>query len=154
MSSEVSVLFTTSDRLLSKMIRGLTNSKISHVAMRHGAYVIHSTTAGPEIVSYQAFCKKARIVAEVPVHYEGTVSQLHETITKYDDRMYDYLGLIYLGIRYVGRKWLGLPLPKANLWQVSGMFTCTEFVTVVLWGRPNSLITPQDLYHQLTNRSI
>jgi hypothetical protein len=151
MQDDVAILFTTSDRLLSRLIRSLTNSKISHVAVRHGAYVIHSTTMGPEIISYQAFCKKARVIDEVPVYYDGTVAQLHAAISKYDDRMYDYLGLLYLGIRYIGRKWLGLPLPKANLWQVSGMFTCTEFVTVILWGRPNSLITPEQLHFVLTH---
>jgi hypothetical protein len=63
-----------------------------------------------------------------------------------EGRSYDYTGLLYLGLRYYAKRYLGVSLPKVNLWQISGMFTCTEFVTKVLSGKEDSLITPYQLF--------
>lgn len=64
---------------------------------------------------------------------------------------YDYLSLLFLGIRYTLLKILPSKfVPKRNLWQLSGMFMCTELVTEVITKERDSMITPYKLYLKLT----
>lgn len=58
--------------------------------------------------------------------------------------MYDFGALFYLALRVLF-PWL----PKKNLWQTSGMFLCTEWVTEVLEGEEDSMITPYKLFLRL-----
>jgi hypothetical protein len=68
---------------------------------------------------------------------------------KINHQGYDYPALIHLGIRYYLKAKLGIPIPKVNLWQISGMWTCTEFASKVILGEVDSMITPWQLYIKL-----
>jgi hypothetical protein len=77
---------------------------------------------------------------ELPDNLEKVINLL----AKYDGNFYDFGALFYLGLRSL------FPfLPKANLWQTTGMFLCTEWITEVVDGKENSMITPHQLYLKL-----
>ena len=128
----------------------MTHEPVSHCAIHVGEFVVHSTILGPEIRTYDSFCKKNTVVLSVDctIKDEAVV----DLITKLDSKSYDYAALLYLGVRYAGRHWLKLPLPKANLWNVTGMYLCTELVTTLVYGKEYSMLTPYQLYLKLIGR--
>ena len=140
------ILFTKNSFLLSRMIRGLTKEPVSHCAVRVGSWVIHSTIFGPEIRTHKSFIENSEVVfcTEIDVSEE----KIAELITRLDHRAYDYPALIYLALRYIFR-WL----PKANLWNTSGMYLCTELVTEMIYGKADSMITPYGLYKKIQSKS-
>lgn len=143
------ILFTNNNTVLSKAIRYLTHEESSHCAIRINDFVLHSTVFGPEIRTYEYFTKRNHVVASVPVHIDER--KAIKLITTLDGNRYDYAALLYLGLRYALRRYCSLSIPKANLWNVSGMYLCTELVTKLLYGKPDALITPQQLLNKLTN---
>jgi hypothetical protein len=72
-------------------------------------------------------------------------------IASHKNKPYDFLALVYLGIRYAAKKYLGLPLPKVNLWAISGMYNCVELVSELAYDKEDSLLTPYKLYLKLSN---
>ena len=82
--------------------------------------------------------------------HEVPIDQLAGIVIKYGARFYDVLGFLYLGLRLLF-PWL---LPKKNLWQVTGMFMCTEFLTEFTHGQELSLITPDQLYYKLSEELL
>ena len=142
----IELLFTTTDKPISRMIRYMTREPVSHVAIRIANLVIHSSVTGPELRTYQYFAYHYKIVHKVTISNRWTPYDITDLFTKYDRKLYDYWALAYLGLRYAALRFIGLKLPKANLWAVSGMYTCTEFVTKIVFGKEDSLITPYKLY--------
>lgn len=143
------VLFTAGDTFVGRAIRYMTREPMSHVAIETDGWVIHSTMWGPEIRTLPDFNKHYKVMGSIELL--GSVSPAHAyaLISKYDRRFYDYTCLLYLGFRYATLKLFNLKLPKVNLWQVSGMYTCTEFVSKLVFGYEDSLITPYGLYIKL-----
>lgn len=138
----MNILFTKSNSLMSRIIRAVTKEPVSHCAIEDGGFVIHSNLLGVHIESLEHFSKKCEIGYSVEASI--TIVQVRNSLAKYEGSGYDIGGLLYLGLRLV------LPcLPKKNLWQSSGMFLCTEWVTEVLDGTADSLITPYGLYQRL-----
>ena len=137
------ILFTKNTSPLSYLIRKITKEPVSHCAIRIGEFVIHSNLFGVSIVPYIVFAKKNTIVNTI---FQMTVP-LHvtRTLAKCWGKRYDMGALFYLGLRFL----LPRLVPKQNLWQSSGMFLCTEFVTYILTEQENSLITPYQLYKLL-----
>lgn len=124
------------------MIIGLTKEPASHCAIKIGPWVVHSTLLGPEIRTYKSFIKKTEIVFRAPVEIDE--DKVIGLITRLDHRLYDYAALLYLALRYVFR-WL----PKANLWNTSGMYLCTELVTELLYEKADPMITPYGVYKKI-----
>lgn len=141
---EIELLFTASNAIGSRIIRGVTKEPVSHVAIHIiGTGVMHSTLLqGVVMENYDEFVSNKTTVISHPVKITNPFAFTHLI-----GHWYDLLGLLYLGIRYF------IPiLPKKNLWQVTGMFMCTEFATKVLLGKENSMITPYQLLLKFQER--
>ena len=143
------LVFTISNSFVSRAITYLTEEPVSHVAIELDSVVVHSSLWGPEIVTKENFYSKRHLIHTIDLPQELDAIRVLAHITKYDNRLYDYTGLLYLGLRYFAKKYLKLDLPKVNLWQISGMYTCTEFASELVWGYEDSLITPHKLYLKL-----
>jgi hypothetical protein len=140
------ILFSKNTKPLSRLIMAVTHEPVSHCAVQVGEFIIHSTTFGPEIRTLQYFAERNTIVHEVTVPVDD--AEAMKLITCTDSSFYDYPALLYLGIRYVVRL-LGVSMPRANLWKLSGMYICTELVTKLLFGQADAMITPYQLYQKL-----
>jgi hypothetical protein len=140
------VLFTKSNSLLSRIIRGITNEPVSHCAIECSGWVMHSNLLGAHVELPQTFESHSEIVYTVEIDFDQ--AKLMATYAKCDQHMYDFGGLAYLGLRYL------IPaLPKKNLWQTTGMFLCTEFVNEIVNNTEDSMITPYGLYLKLTKEN-
>ena len=144
----IEILFTASNTPVGRVIRYLTKEPMSHVAIKADDFVVHSAITGIEIVTYEYFKTKHNILASVTV--TSSYNKLLKLVTEHQHSFYDYWCLVYLGIRYCAKRVFNLSLPKVNLWAVSGLYTCTEWVTKYLCGEEDSLITPYQLYKRLT----
>lgn len=135
---------------MARLIRWATGESVSHVAIRDGEHVYHSNIKGVHMEPLRVFLKSNRIVHSVYIPNDRlSVLQMYE---KHSGAKYDSKGLLFAGIVLFCRKALGLrSWPKVNLWQASGMFMCTEFVTLALDSEADSLITPGQLYRKLIN---
>ena len=135
-------LFTTSDSLLSRLIRRQTGEDCSHAALGIGDVVIHMNLRGLQVEPVSQFLQHSRVVHDAPLQLEPHRALAH--IAKCFHARYDVGALAYLGLRTI------LPiLPRANLWQASGMYLCTEFLTSLLDGAEDHLTTPHQLYLRL-----
>jgi hypothetical protein len=143
----VKILFTRSNNLLSYLICRLTREPVSHCAIQVGDHVIHSTLEGTKIEHIDTFSTHRAIVCSVKLDVDLNGEVAHH-------KSYDYLGLLYLGLRYFARDYLGIRLPKYNLWQITGMYTCVEFVSRELVGKEYSMMTPYQLYLYLGGKPL
>ena len=136
------VLFTRSSLPVSWLIRKITGEDCSHVAILQDGHVIHCDFTGVHLVTLEEFTKHSQIVHEAKLDQSIDMKAVYE---KHRHAWYDFGALSYLGLRYL------FPfLPKANLWQTTGMYICSEFVTEVVTGHEDSMITPYGLYCELT----
>lgn len=135
------VIFTTTDLLSSKIIRWVTGEDISHCALESGNYVLHSSFSGTIIEYKTDFYERNQVL------YEINMPEI-ATINFKERRGYDFGAILYLGLKLALAK-VGIKLPKKNLWQTTGMYLCTEFITEVLDEKENSMITPYKLYLKL-----
>lgn len=140
------VLFTKGTSILSRAIRKASGEDCSHVALRFtDSLVIHSNLLGIHINSYAYFQTQCEIMHRVDVpDQEGIADKL----LKYEGQGYDFLALIWLFLMAI------YPLRKINQWQDSKKFTCTEFVTEVVLGEADSVITPHGLFMKLSKEEI
>lgn len=142
------VLFTTSDKSLAKLIRWATGEKSSHCALLWDNIVIHSNWKGVNVQFLNDFLKENRVIHRVEV--QENHDKITNAIVSGVGTLYDIGALLFCGIVLFCRKALGLKSwPKMNLWQSSGMYLCTEFVSEYLFGKADSLITPDQLYERI-----
>ncbi len=144
----IQVVFTTSDTFVGRAIKYLTGEEMTHVGLYQNKKFLHSSLAGVEIATRKEFTAVREIVGTVDVK---TDKSLEEIAAKFGSRGYDYKALVWLGARYFLKKFCGIDIPKVNLWNITGMYTCTELVTEILDGEADSLITPYQLYERLNN---
>lgn len=144
-SLTVKVLFTSGNSALSKAIKRATGEDCSHVAIQlWNGLVVHSNLLGIHLNSLEYFKKKAQIVYEIDMGIDPPKERLaFQKISKYEGQSYDLLALFWLALLSI------YPFRKNNQWQDSNKFTCTEFVTEVILGQADSLITPYQLYLKL-----
>lgn len=144
MPQVVKVLFTRSDKVMSKLICAVTEEPVSHCAIQIGEFVIHSSVHGVEVLPFRKFDSLNEIVfvwnTQVPES-----ADLHTKIAYWHGHTYDVGALAYLAVRYA---FPGL-LPKKNLWGASGMFMCTELVQTLVKLPNDDMITPYKLYLRL-----
>lgn len=146
----ISILFVRGTSVLSKLIMYATGEDVSHVALQWDELVVHSNLLGVQVAFLAEFIEK-----DIPIHTIdlGDTPELRDKLTSAiltrRSHLYDFGAFLFLGISLILHKKLGLPMPSRNLWQCNGMFLCTEFVTDILSGRENSLITPGQLYTTL-----
>lgn len=140
------ILFTRSDKIGSKLIRAVLQEDCSHTALQWDDLIIHSTFAGVHITPSAEFLAINQIMHSVDIPED--IHKLTTAITNGINRPYDVGAFIYLGLK----KYLPF-LPKKNLWQSSGMYLCTEWVTFEQDGKENSMITPHQLYLKLSKEN-
>jgi hypothetical protein len=141
------ILFTRSNKPGSKLIRSITEEPVSHCALLDGLYVIHSNFEGVNIVSYEQFKQDNKVIYSIIV--PNSWAKMKRLMARFSDAGYDYGAFFYLGLSLVLRKWFKLPLPKANLWNSTGMFICTEFVSQYLNREGAAMLTPYQLYLEI-----
>jgi hypothetical protein len=129
------------------MIRSLTGEPVSHVAFQYGDFILHSTLCGPEIRTAGWGRQHYEVLFEVELH--SSPERLMSVMDRVDRKGYDFSGLLYLGLRYMMKKYLRMSLPKANLWDCSGMLTCVEFATLVIDSKADPMLTPFGLCRRL-----
>lgn len=122
---------------MSRIIRRVTKEPVSHCAIHDSTYIVHSNLLGVNVSKPEDF--HSEIVFSVEIEYDS--EKLAASVEKHRGQLYDFGALLYLGLRCIFKS-----LPKKNLWQCSGMFLCTEWVTQVLENREVSDITPYQLY--------
>lgn len=151
--AKLQIVFTSSDNFVGRAIKYLTGEPYTHVALRLGQEVLHSSFKGVECISFDEFKKIRTIEATLFVSPQppSPKPSFDGVEAEYSGKPYDYKALAWLAARYWMKKFFGINLPKVNLWNVSGMYTCTEFVTEALGGEADSLITPYQLYERLKN---
>lgn len=94
--------FSTSNSLISKIIRKLTRSKVSHTYLRHNIegheLVLHANQHGVEFDKYSDFYKKFTIVAEYTLEMADAQEKAFVFYAiQQVDRPYDFLSLIGFG---------------------------------------------------------
>lgn len=141
----IEVLFTKSAKIGSLIIRDLTGEDCSHCALFEPdtGMVIHASFTGIAELPIEEFLRDHEIVHHLELP-SIEVEDLHFPL----GRGYDFFGLIYLGLRFSLKK-IGIEIPKANLFNVSGLYLCTEFVSLEILGKADSDITPGQLYLKL-----
>lgn len=137
------VLFTRSRLLGSRLIRAVTGEPISHCAMLDTDtwIVTHSTLSGIRKDTLAKFKLVNEIRYIVPVYPSRSPNP---------SAHYDYGAFLYLGLKLILSK-VGIRLPKKNLWQSTGMYICTEFISGQVLEKELQL-TPMGLYRLLTSK--
>lgn len=140
------ILYTSGSGIVSKLIRSVLREPVSHVAIEYKGFVVHATFWGLRVESYAKFLEKRKI--EFQTRIENRPKSLFAKLAEFEGASYDVGAFLWLGLYFFLRR-LGLPLPKKNLWQDSGMFLCTEWVTKFINEKQDSMITPYGLYKKL-----
>lgn len=149
----IGVFFTKSSAIGSWMIRELTGEDCSHCAVYLPAEntVYHSSFGGVQKLSLEEFEKSHIIVHRLVTSLLPSAETLIKS--RLEERLgsdYDYGAFFYVGVRLLFKK-IGILLPRVNLWQSTGLYLCTEFVSDALLSGEDSLITPFKLYEELKN---
>lgn len=146
------ILFTKSDSLLSKIIRGITKGGSSHTAIDMGLIIVHSNLIGINLQWARYFKRKCVIVhalERVNPDPGKDMAKMDEVLTTQEGTPYDFGALMFNGLALLAKRLVGRPLPKVNLWQTTGMHMCTEFVEEAVSMENDAMITPEGLYKKL-----
>jgi hypothetical protein len=130
---------------MSRTIRAVTAEPVSHVVIATGEHYIHSNMLG---VRADPISGKSIGTPLYTIDIADDYEKLLSLFVKRSRSSYDFGAILYLALRRVFRF-----LPKKNLWQCSGMYLCTEWVTEFVDGEADSMITPYKLYLRLKDRS-
>lgn len=148
------LLFTKNSSFLSKEIRWLTNTPVSHFAIAFDkALLFQSNLLGVQINSLYSFLKHSEVVFQIPLETTNDEdNKIYDDIVKiYDDKEYDFKAFKYFGYRLFLYKLFKTPLPSENPYNDDRKYLCTELGEIIperFAPRPPSLsITlPYDLY--------
>jgi len=149
------ILFTCRPSMpVSKLIMEITGESASHTAIRNGDFVYQSSFLGVEQVKVADFLSEYKVVYSLkPVSGRldeaDLVERLVNRFTELRGTLYDFPGFLYLSLRYSLASAFNLKIPKKNLWQLSGMYICTEFVEDIIDIKSDPMITPYKLYLKL-----
>jgi hypothetical protein len=139
---------------VSKLIMDVTGESTSHTVIRNGDFIYQSSFMGVEQVKATDFLSEYNVVYSLkPVSGRldeaDLVERLVNRFTALKGTLYDFPGFLYLSLRYSLASAFKLNIPKKNLWQISGMYICTEFVEDIIDIQSDSMITPYKLYLKL-----
>lgn len=138
------LLFTKSQSWFSGLICSTTEEEVSHVSVQiNDKFVVHSNIRGLHIQYLPNFLAKQEKVVSLPIE---ELPEVYELLKQYEHKWYDVGAILFLGLSLWLRNKFKLPLPKSNLWQATGMFLCTEFISQLLYGEEMSMLTPEQLY--------
>lgn len=149
----IEVAFTTSDHYLSQIICDITGENVSHcILIIDRKWVIHSNISGVHAEYIESFLEHSKIVTRIELP-QVSESQVLRSLDKYHGKWYDFGALLFSGLILITRKYFPKLVPKQNLWQTTGMFLCTEFVSETLFHQEDSLITPGQLREKVCELS-
>lgn len=139
---------------MSHLIRFATGEKVSHVAIEFsdGVYA-HSNLLGVRFDAKEQFEQDSEVIAFCQFPTDTTTEKLlRNTVHAYQGSGYDILGALYLLPILCLRTYFGIKLSGSNRWANKKLFLCTEFVSQVILGEQDSLITPARLYYKLRSK--
>lgn len=128
------LIFTTSDRILSKLIRWTFQEDVSHCGILFDKkLVFHSSLFGVEIQGIYAFQKISRIVhyVDVPLSLEAEEGIYQRLLEHYEGQSYDYRAFGYFAWRAFLYRIFGRPFPERNAWQRPQDFLCDGFLAAL-----------------------
>ena len=132
----------------SRLIMWALDEPISHVSLECNGLVFHSSiNRGVHIQPLMQFLEENIVVEYVDVEFDW--DRLLRTTSRNWKKKYDKASFLWLGIRALLKKIFGIKLKKANLWNITGMYICTEWVTKVIDNKEDSDITPMQLIERL-----
>lgn len=144
---DMNILLTKNNSLPSRIIRWLTKEDASHIAIESHGLVVHANFLGVVVSSKESFEDISTIVESS--HIDTSPDKLLRFIGEYvGTGKYDFGGLLYCGLRIFLRLF-GIRIPKKNLWQMTGMFMCTELVSLYVYDHEDSELTPRQLYDKI-----
>lgn len=149
------IIFTRNNTIVSKSIIYLTKEPVSHVALDFGWIIVHSNFRGVHLDYYQNFYRNSEVVFRLKRTTTDLFSGIKDKakvgklLKDKQFSLYDFGAMLFLAAALTARRYLNIPLPKSNLWQTTGMYLCTEWVSKFLDGKENSMITPYQLYKKL-----
>lgn len=149
----ISILFTTSEKPLARLIRWATGEDCSHTAINWDGCIFQANARGVNTMHIDEFLKENIVIHTVVLpDHPDELDRIGNLATRLNNSPYDIGALLFCGFVLFCRKALNLKSwPKMNFWQSSGMYMCTEFVTEYLNGGADSMITPQQLYDRISN---
>lgn len=125
----MTLVFCTTDKPLSKLIRWITGEPASHFAMVFDdRLVISASILGVDLRWWSNFRWENRIVScLVPkdLSLDSEEEHYQNMIADVEDEGYDYRGLLYMLLVGVSHKILGTRVPKNNPWRTPGRVWCT-----------------------------
>lgn len=124
--------------------------KTSHTALLiNGRWVHEATGAGVNVISYEKWSQIHQEVGRVPLaarEYQEIADQFRLIRGK----KYDYMGVFFLGLCVIPT-FIGLPLPKKNLWESKNKYFCCEvlgYLTDMYYG----MSCPNQIFEKLQSR--
>lgn len=149
------ILFSKCSSFPSWMIRKGTNSDMSHTALEFDGQVVHSDFWGLRSQTSEQYRKENTIVVALDndTTPQDDAIKMNNLFNAYKSNSYDFGGMVFLAICILFHLWFGTRIPKKNLWQTTGLFICTEWVSDYVDGSEDSMATPIDLYKKLKNNS-
>lgn len=148
------VLFTKSKLPLSTAIKAVTGEPVSHVALEFPelGIVVQSNLLGINVEWSSYFREKCTVVYELDngvTDLQSDFAKLTEQMDALENDFYDFFALVFVGLAILANRYLKTPMPKQNAWHIANTYMCTEFVTEYLFGAPETMVTPYQLYEQL-----
>lgn len=144
------IVFTTSNKIGSKLIQWILDEPVSHVAVIFPSQnkVFQSTLAGVHSLELSEFLENHEIVYEINVEVQDEKLLYDSLIEKYEGHKYDVSAFIYFGYRAFLRKYFKIPFPKHNIFNNKHEEICVEIGADALNMKnvDASMITPYGLY--------
>jgi hypothetical protein len=140
------IVFTASDKILSKVIRWGLDEPCSHVVLVFDNEIaFHSNLSGAHVDWWNGMKNHLRVVDEIdlPMSLEEEESVYQGILKSAYGHSYDYLGFMFFVFRGLMYKFLKVPFPEDNKWKTSGADLCVE----VLQYLPQRLgiVTPKNI---------
>lgn len=149
----MSLVWTKSDKIGSRIIRWCTGSNSSHMAwVMDNRIVFHSTfSRGVHLLWLHNFLSinqcTNRLDFNLPLDSE---ERLYSALIRLESKGYDYGAFIYLGFRYLLYGVFKTPLPDSNKWSSSNRFICLELAKALevigFYVPPLDTTDPEGLY--------
>ncbi len=149
----MTIAFTKSSSILSKLIRWCFNEPVSHVVFVFDSkFVIHSNLLGVQFNWLKTFKKTNEIVIkkEYELSLEKEEEIYQELLEKHDQDEYDFRAFWYFAYCALCYKFFKTPMPKVNKRNGKG-YLCTEmYENLPTWLVPKvdkdlSITTPYQL---------
>jgi hypothetical protein len=126
------ILFSTTNQIVSKIIRKGLNEPVSHVALQfENGIVVHSSMTGVQTDWKDEYLSENIIVYEIPIIIKNENEFLNNMMTETNNKKYDYSAFFYFCWRGLLKKIFKKPFPKKNKFGKNHAYICTELVKMI-----------------------